>query len=82
MNYTPVHLTTSDIGALTSRQRLAQMRKAFNLAVEAHKYWPFQQIVAAAGEISLEISALEESIRRTDEAMFEIRANRAVAKGR
>ena len=68
MNYTPVHIDAAN--ALTPRQRLAQMRKAFDLAMEANRYWPFARLVAAANEISLEASALAEDIRRTDEAIY------------
>lgn len=68
MNYTPVHIDAAN--ALTPRQRLAQMRKAFDLAMEANRYWPFARLLAAADEISLEASALAEDIRRTDEAIY------------
>ena len=68
MNYTPVHIVTAD--ALTPRQKLAQMRKAFDLAMEASRYWPSSRLVSAANDISLEAAALSESIRQADAAVF------------
>lgn len=67
--YKPSPIEGYDV-ALTSRQKLAQVRKALADAKEAKRYWPHAEWSALLADFERQEADLAAEIRRTDEATY------------
>ena len=72
--YTPLRLdnpaTSPSLAMLTSRQRLAQVRKALAVAKDARAYWPDADWATPLLALERAEADLHAEIERTDAAMF------------
>lgn len=67
--YKPSPIEGYDV-ALTSRKKLAHVRKALADAKEAKRYWPFAEWTVLLADLERQEAALAAEIKRTDEATF------------
>ena len=67
--YKPCPIEGYDV-ALTSRKKLAHVRKALADAKEAKRYWPFAEWSTLLADLEHQEADLAAEIKRTDEATF------------